>query len=123
MRRSRERRRQLARLHNLRVRLTPKPRGDYPGWPSDVREVAGHHPDWPQLWGWIFNCWQWHPRKTNRPHWLVEGLSVKLLAEVPVGTWLIRRSGDGPFLYGMLSPEDFKVWSEYKPTRVDRIAW
>jgi hypothetical protein len=120
MRRARERRRQFARLHNLVERNTTKPHGDYPGWPWDMVEVAGHHPDWPHLRGWILQCWQWHPRKTNRPHWLVDGLSVKLLAEVPVGTWLLRRVGDGFVLRGMLSPEDFKEWSTWRPSRVQR---
>lgn len=121
MRRARERRRQLKRLHNLIYRNTPSPRGDWPGWPSDQVEVAGHHPDYPHLRGWVLQCWQWDPRKTNHPHWLIDGVSCDLAA-LPVGTWLLRRVGDAFNLWGMLTPEQFKEWSEWRPTRVKPAA-
>lgn len=117
MRRARERRRQLARLRNLIERHTPKPRGDHPGWPGDMRWVDGHHPDFPSLRGWALQCWQWHPHKTNRPHWLVDGVSIDLSA-TPPGTWLLRRPGDAWDLWATLTDEQFKIWSTWRPSRV-----
>lgn len=120
MNRARERRRQLARLRNLIARHTSKPRGDYPGWPGDMEWVDGRSPEFPGLRGWALQCWQWHPHKTNRPHWLVDGVSCNL-SKIPPGTWLLRRPGDGFTLWDKLTPEQYRRWKNWRPTHVKAV--
>lgn len=121
MRRALERRRQLTRLHNLIYRKTTGPRGDWSGFPSDVITVDGHHPNYPQLRGWALQCWQWDPAKTNRPYWVIDGITIDL-SKLPPGSWLLRRMGDGPTLWATLPDEQFQEWKSWRPTRVKPAA-
>lgn len=92
------------------------PRGDYPGWPSDVLEVAGHHPEFPRLQGWIFSAWQYQPWKPNPPWWWLG--SYPPAYGVTPGDWVLRRAGIGG-VFAVLPPPEFDRWRSYKRGDLD----
>lgn len=95
------------------------PRGDYPGWPSDMQEAAGHHPDYPALRGWIFTAWRYQPWKPNPPWWWI-GYYAEQLAVQP-GDWVLRRPAD-PGIYAVLTHEQFTRWQSYCPRTKQEVS-
>lgn len=86
------------------------PRGCWPGFPADVREAAGHHPDFPGLRGWVFHAWQYHPSKLNVPWWWEARYPETY--DIPRNHWVLRRVGD-PHPYAVMSPQQFDRWQSY----------
>lgn len=107
-------RRRALRRWRYRQRYThlTLPRGDWHGWPSSVREVYGHSPEYPRLRGWIFNAWQFDPNLTNTPYWWVPQFAE--LHGIRRGDWVLRRVGDAG-LFAVLSPAHFDRWQSYDP--------
>lgn len=84
------------------------PRGDYEGWPDDVREAYStrRDPEFEALYGWIFSAWQYQPSKTNPPWWFDPRPYAEQLKP---GDWVLRRPPDG-HIFAVLSPEAFDRW-------------
>lgn len=106
-----QKRRALARWrYRARYRRLSLKRGDWAGFPADMFEVYGHHPDYPTLRGWIFTAWQYQPWKPNRPWWLTD--HDLTAAKVRPGQYLLRRPGDA--IYAILDPATFDHWQSWK---------
>lgn len=107
-----QKRRALARWrYRARSRHLTLARGEWSGFPADAVEVCGHHPDYPDLRGWIFTAWQYHPRKANPPWWWVPHYT--LTHEIQPGEWVLRRVADAD-AYAVLTAAQFEDWQSWR---------
>lgn len=114
MSRAAQRRRELARWrYRARYRHLTIERGDYHGFPFDAYEVVGRSPDFPDLLGWVFRCWQYRVCAPNPPHWYVPWLMRG--AGLQEGMWLLHRVGDGVGVHAVLTDESYRRWRDWRP--------
>lgn len=114
MSRARQRRLALARWrYRARQRHLTVERVGWPGWPTDVLFVDGHHPEYPRLRGWCFKAWQYHPNKMHDAPWWVTRAQVLHDGAAP-GDWYLYRMGDGGQPWAVMSNERFLDWQSWK---------
>lgn len=114
MSRARQRRLALARWrYRARHYHLVVQRCSWPGFPTDTREVDGHHPRYPHLRGWCFKAWQYRPSKMHDAPWWVTREQVDKEGPAP-GDWYLYRFGDGGRTWARLTDEQFNDWQSWE---------